>query len=297
MPLTHAEIVTRLEAKLWVATNTQWTSAIIIADGMTPILKIISRRVPFVTTQRHPGDRAVPIRGGYTTDGTTRDIILTDWDFEDMVKLAQENGVEYEVDQSPKEFRNFTQNGKIVTLELDDIPEAAESVYIYPERLHILQQAIGTTDTAGAITTLAAIGATSLVLKSLGTGTINKYTKLTIAGDTTEYMVTSIATIAGNAATVTITPGLVASAAVDAVVTLALADSTLTPALEEIFIEWVAGELIQDYAIKKLSEADFGSGINVYFTMGKDMIDGKGGAREQLRGLERADRYPNHSRV
>ena len=148
MPLTHAEIVTRLQAKLWTATNTQWTSAIIVADGMTPVLKKLSARVPFVTTERHPGTLAVPIRGEYTTDGTTRDIILTDWDFEDLEKISQFDGVEYPVDQSPKEYVNFLKSGKILTLKWDAIPAAADDVYIYPQRRHILQEAIGTTDTA-----------------------------------------------------------------------------------------------------------------------------------------------------
>ncbi len=291
--LTHAEIVTRLAAALWQSTNSQWTDAIIIADGMTPILKKLSERVPLFTTERHPGDRPIPIRGKYTTDGATRDIILTDWDADDLVRLSQVDGVEHPVDQSPKEYINFTPDpfqGKILTLVLDAIPVADKDVYIYPQRYHILQSAIGTTDTAGVVT--AAIGAASLSLTSLGTGTINKYTKLTIAGDSTEYMVTATATITGNAATVTITPPLVV-AATAAVVTLALADSTLTPALEEIFIEWVTGSLIKGYAPNQMLGIQIGASPRDYVAIGQDMINN---ALKDLAGLQRAGKYVNHPR-
>jgi hypothetical protein len=104
--LTHAEIVTRIENKL-ADTGHAYYSAARIAEEMGSILKQISEKVPFITTERHPSNRLVPIRGEYTTDGSTRDIILTDWDADDLVKITQENGVEYEVDQSPKIFRNF----------------------------------------------------------------------------------------------------------------------------------------------------------------------------------------------
>ena len=290
MGLTHAEIEARLEEVLWDTTDTYWSDIRIISK-MGAILKKISQRVPFVATERHPSDRAVPTRGTYTTDGTTRDIVLTDWDFDDLIKISQFDGVEYLVDQSPKEYKNFSQRDKIISLSLDDIPSASKTVYVYPQRLHILQQAIGTTDTAGAIKTLAAAAATSLALKSLGTGTINKYTKLTIAGDTTEYMVTATATIAANEATVTITPGLVAAAAVDAVVTLALADSTLTPSLEEIIIGWTAGELLSDYGIKMLSELPIEARHTDYTQKGELMIKK---ALEDLKLLERPGRYIIH---
>lgn len=76
-----------------------------------------------------------------------------------------------------------------------------------------------TTDLAGAVTTTSVSGATSIVLKSLGTGTITAGTKLTVAGSyavdpetkaTLSYLkqfsITADATISGNAATVSISP-------------------------------------------------------------------------------------------
>lgn len=107
----------------------------------------------------------------------------------------------------------------------DYLPSSAnaDTVETLVDRIGEAGSFLGTTDTAGAIKTLALVGATQLELKSLGTGTINKSAKLTIAGDTTIYSVTAQATIATNEATVSISPGLVAQAAVDAVVTLSLA--------------------------------------------------------------------------
>ncbi len=293
MPLTHAQVKTRLEEVLWDTADTYWDDTR-ISSKILSVLKELSLCAPFSVGETHTVDRTVPILGKYTTDGTTRDIILTDWDFDDLVKISQEDGVEYPVDESPKQYRNHVQRGKTVRLELDDIPDADEDVYIYPSRQHILQSSIGTTDTAAAVKTTAAIGATSLVLNALGTGTINRNTKLTIAGDTTEYMVTASVTIATNEATVVITPGLIKSATATAIVTLALADSTLTPALEEILIKWVAGELLSDYAIKMLPLVPKGAGHADYTRKGELMI---AQAKSDLRLLERPDRYVRHPRT
>jgi hypothetical protein len=128
----------------------------------------------------------------------------------------------------------------------------------------------------------------------LGTGTINKYTKLTIAGDTTEYMVTATATIATNAATVSITPGLVAAADADDVVTLALSDSTLTNTLEEILIEWVCGELITNYAISMLPVTPQAANWEAYTKKGESLIAKAVG---KLNSLIIPDRYVIHPRT
>lgn len=85
---------------------------------------------------------------------------------------------------------------------------------------HGTYSTIGTTDLAGAVKTLAAVGASSVVLKNLGTGTINKGTKFLIAGDAVEYTLMATATIAANEATVAITPTLAVQADVNDVVTL-----------------------------------------------------------------------------
>lgn len=87
---------------------------------------------------------------------------------------------------------------------------------------------LGTTDTAAAVKTTAAAGATALALNALGTGAINKGSTLTIAGDTTVYTVKYTVAIAANEATVTLEEGLEREAAATAVVTLAAATGTHT---------------------------------------------------------------------
>ena len=281
MALTHAEIVSRIQNKLSDTTPTYYSAAY-VAEYMGAILKELSHMVPYR-----------PLRSEYTTDGTTRDLTLTDWDYDDLVRIPQYDGVEYTVDQSPQEWRNSVLHGRALKLLLDDIPASSENVYLYPEKVHILQSAIGTTDTAGAVKTAAAAAATSLVLKSLGTGTINKYTKLTIAGDTTEYTVKAAAAITTNEATVTIHPALSAAASADAVVTLALNDGTLSPAMEEAFILWVCGSLITDYAIKLLPNVPSSADWKEYTAKGEAMITQ---AKRQLSAVMELKPYVVHPR-
>uniref|UniRef100_A0A6M3J729 Tail protein n=1 Tax=viral metagenome TaxID=1070528 RepID=A0A6M3J729_9ZZZZ len=79
---------------------------------------------------------------------------------------------------------------------------------------------VGTTQLNGNIKTEADVGDTSIALKGLGTGTINRTTKLSISGDSTDYFVTANATITANEATVTISPGLAQLAEVDTLINL-----------------------------------------------------------------------------
>jgi len=78
---------------------------------------------------------------------------------------------------------------------------------------------IGTTDLAGTAGN-ASVGATTLVASALGTGTVNKGTIFTIAGDTTQYVVTANATISGNAATLLFYPALVVATSTNPVLTI-----------------------------------------------------------------------------
>jgi hypothetical protein len=185
--------------------------------------------------------RSIPneIKITKTTDGTTRNLTLTSGDKWRLVNLIC---AEYIVDRYPKNLRNIKRFGNTVELQINALPSADETVYLYAGREHILQKEIGTTDTAGAVKTAGNAGDTSLALKSLGTGTVNEGTTLTITGDSTVYYVISTATIATNEATVSIYPPLSADVDVDTVVTLSLTESTLESSeLESIAAEWLAG--------------------------------------------------------
>src|SRR3990172_4268663 len=164
-----------------------------------------------------------------TTTADSYDVTLTTGDKWRLLGIAR---LEYEVDKDPRQFRNFSRFGDVVTMKRSSAPSAADSIYFYLNKIHLLQKQLGTTDTAGALNADAAVGATSLDLKSLGTGTIDEMSTIAITGDTTVYYVTAQATITGNAATVSIWPKLAAAALADAVVTLSVTGSTLDYALE-----------------------------------------------------------------
>ncbi len=231
MARSYSDLRDLIEVKLWDSANSIWTTAI-LDSLMLEAVSTMSRYAPRM------------VKHGFTTDGTTRRLTIGS---EDKWKMLWPlDWCEYKVDKIPEARHNITVLGDIVTLDIDTTPGASEAVNIWMSHKHLLQQAIGTTDTAAAIKTQAAAGVTSLALKSLGTGTINEDTTLTIAGDTTTYYVTATATIAANEATVSIFPKLAAVAAVDAVVTLALTASTLTPQLEELLVELVVSEAIVD---------------------------------------------------
>lgn len=147
----------------------------------------------------------------------------------------------------PQSARGFIDHDGALELKLDDAPSADLSVYLYLAKKHLLQKAVGTADLAGAVQTEGAVNDVTLALKSLGTGTINEDTRLTIAGDATVYHVIADATIGTNEATVSIWPPLQAVAAVDAVVTLAL-ENTVPAELEDIVARLIAARAKQSKA-------------------------------------------------
>jgi hypothetical protein len=191
-----------------------------------------------------------------TTDGTTRNLTLTAAEKKDLLEIPQYEGLEYPVSQYYQSFHNHKRFGDTLTMMIDALPAAGQSVYLYLRKRHILQKEIGTTDTAGAIKTQAAAGATSLSLKLLGTGTINENTILTLSG--TSYLVISTATIAAAEATVLIWPGLAAQAAADTVITLSLHESTLDNDLEESLIKYVAASCAVSKARLSIGQQSFG---------------------------------------
>lgn len=148
--------------------------------------------------------------------------------------------IEYLVDQSPREFRGLERFGSTISLEVDSKPVSAVNAYLYMNKIHLLPKEIGTTDTAAALATSAAVGATTLSLKSLGTGTINEGVTCTITGDSTAYYVISTATIDTATATVSIWPPVGTAAAGDTVVTLSLTSSTMDMIQEGFLARWLA---------------------------------------------------------
>jgi len=185
-----------------------------------------------------------------TTTDSSRDITLTTGDKWRLLGIKK---LEYIVDQDPREFRNHSKFGDVVTIKCDRLP-AGEDIYLFMNKIHLLSTAIGATDASGALNAGAAAGATSLVLKSVGTGTVEEQTTLMITGDTTVYYVTEQATIS-TTVTVKIWPPLAAAALEDAVVTLSLS-STLDTKLEDWLERYVAARAAISKATKSYAQVN-----------------------------------------
>ena len=154
-----------------------------------------------------------------STVADTRDITLTTGDKWRLLGIEK---LEYLTAKNPPVYRNYNRFGDVVSIKIDTAPTSADDIYFSWNKVHLLQKALGTTDTTGAVETEGTAGDITLALKGLGTGTINEMTTFLIAGDATIYYVIAEATITANEATVSIWPPLAATASVDAVVTLSL---------------------------------------------------------------------------
>ena len=179
-----------------------------------------------------------------TTTADSRELTLT---AENKRNLLWVDELEYKVSKHPQQFRNFTRWGDVVLMGIDFDPVADESVYLYLAKKHILQKEVGTDDLYGTIAVQAAASASSIVLSSLGTGTINEHTSATIESDSTAYTVTADATITANWATVYITPVTAQIEAVGKDVTFSLSTATLNLDLEKCLVNWVTYKAMLSY--------------------------------------------------
>ena len=195
--------------------------------------------IPFALT-RISQFKPWQIKTTKSTVADTRDITLTTgdkWRFLGIEKL------EYEVDKDPRRFRGLTRFASVISIKLSTAPASAANIYFFWNKNHILLSATGASTTTGAIKTAAAVGAVSLDLDGLGTGTIDEMSSFTIAGDTTVYYVIADATITTNEATVSIWPPLVTAVSGAEVVTLAV-----TNTIEEIPLEGYLARLLASMA-------------------------------------------------
>jgi len=183
---------------------------------------------------------------------TTRELTLTTGDKWRLLGILK---AESPVDQDPRKFRGVSKPfDSVVTVETKNAPAASASIYFFWNKVHLLQSAVGTSTLVGALNANAAAGAVSVVLKSIGTGTVNECTTLMITGDDTVYHVIDDATIA-TTATVSIWPPLTAAALADAVVTLSLS-TTLDMALEAYLARWLAAKAAISKSTKSYSQVN-----------------------------------------
>ena len=187
-----------------------------------------------------------------STVADTRDITLTTGDKWRLLSIEK---LEYEVDEDPREFRNYTRFGDVISILKDKAPTSADDIYFFWNKVHLLQAALGTTNATWAVYADTAVDSTSLVIDAVAaTGTVNEMSTVAITGDSTVYYVTSTATIATNKVTLSIWPPLAAAAAEDAVVTLSLTGSTLDMALEAYIVRWLAAKACISKATKYYSQ-------------------------------------------
>lgn len=263
MAMTYAQVLAQLEIQL--GNPAQDASATVVLENLikSGLIKV-SQYVPWETSVLK------------SMTASTKYVTLTAGDKWKAIELSGAEGyynVEYEVDQTTKEYRNYSRHGDTVTIEIDNAPSAAANVRLFIAKQHILQKELGTADAAGAVSTAGTAGDTTLVLKSLGTGTINEDTKLTIADDDTEYNVYATATIATATATVSIWPPLQAAAAENAVVTLALHDYTMSPELEQLLCDWVEAQALLNVSMGLVNGISIGSNtVQLYRQLGMDKL-------------------------
>jgi hypothetical protein len=202
---------------------------------------------------------------------STWDVTLTQEILRNLIRIVT---LEYDpkTGQDPTLFRRgFNRFGNTIRLKLDYAPAGGEAINLYLHKKHLLVN-VGTTDLAGAVKTLAAAGASSLALKSLGTGVINEDTQLTITGDSTVYTVTAKATINTNEAIVYITPTLSAQALVDTVVTLVEPASTLDIVGEGLLANLIAARAAINKSRLYIGSVTVGNGRSAsdMLTWGRD---------------------------
>jgi len=74
----------------------------------------------------------------------TTTVASKDLDISSLADRLDVVKVEYRVGQDPQEFRNFTTWADVLTMDIDSLPSAAESVYIYWTSPHLLTTATST---------------------------------------------------------------------------------------------------------------------------------------------------------
>jgi hypothetical protein len=176
---------------------------------------------------------------------------------EDCTDYLWVDRVEYPLGGNPPNYRNVDsiENG-ILTLGIDFEPNdtaetnADKDCYVYFAKRHKLSQL---TDFAGALAASAVVSATTLSATALqGAGTIEADQEFTVSGMRGNYVVSATATIANSAATIVFHPGL--ENAANSATVFTLKSSTLTPQLEPVLVDLIAGMAAVSKSAQPLQE-------------------------------------------
>lgn len=236
--LTYSEFRDLVEQILHDSTNAVWSTAQ-LDDFISQGLIEIARYVPYEK------------RETISTTASSREI-----DISVIINLRGVEKAEYEVGKSPQRFRNVKVFGDILSLVIDSAPAAVGDCYLYCRKVHTFVAA--PSSLAGAVNNGShyAAGDTSIILDGLGTGTIAKNTIVEFASTNGQYLVTTDATITGNAATIVISPGLQEAVLDNTVVTFTC--NTLDDQLETLLADWVAGKATINKAVDFINETNVG---------------------------------------
>ena len=196
--------------------------------------------------------------------------------------------------QNMRNVTLYSQN-KIAEIDVSSVDDskdadADDDVHLYVARQHKLNPMtdLDATNNGGT-----AVGATTMILAGLTDADtpIYKDTLFTVQGDATSaqdlrytYRVTDDATIATQATTISFFPKLEAAVATGAAVTFVR--STLTPDLERIIVQMVAGEALMSESISLINTVTNGDAHGQYFRVGERMAEK---ARARLKGMVDVD--------
>lgn len=252
MALTYAQVIDKIEQEIQDTTNLIY-DATELDQALTAGLERISRVRPY------------PVKYTFSTTADSKKLTIADHHRYNILSIGKWPGphLEFRVNKNPEQKRNFyiEGNNEYIVLDIDSYPSALESVYVWLNRLHVLQATTGTNDGAGLIDNTGgyAAGISTIHVDGLDNAkTVLADTRLAITGDSTVYTIIDDATTSANdqgECDLNITPPLAAAVLNDVVVTLSLHPSTLSWDLEEALIKITAGLASISKAHKLVNQA------------------------------------------
>lgn len=161
------------------------------------------------------------------------------------------------------EKRNFTIEGDILTIAVDNVDDSADSdadveVYVWFKKIHRVSQL---TDLVGSVSgTVLAAAKTFTIADLSGTEEVADNILFTVAGVRGTYRITTDATLTDGGGTIVFWPGLESAPADGAIVTII--GSTLNTRLERLVVELTAARSLisMSTASNVLAVADLASG-------------------------------------
>ncbi len=189
--------------------------------------------------------------------------------YTDVMLDRTENMVEYPITQSKHNFVEV--NDKVLEILMADLPTTTyKKAYINFAKIHKVPNL--TTWACVVKTATVAAGVKTMLLDDLqASGTILEGSEFTLDNVRGTYRISADATITTTEATIFFTPGL--DSAVVATQVVNFTKSTLTPQLEGILGDYVAGLCCINIGAKKIPDSTFGDEVTKYTQHGTMLIN------------------------